>query len=115
MRLSWLRRVLVILSAFALVTASLTVSMATVLEAGGPMEAGMSADEQSDAMTGCTDCGRSAVPAGACALHCMIPPADLAATALPMLLPVAVPTAGSVPGFAGRVPAPDLHPPQVAA
>lgn len=115
MRFSWPRRLLVILSALALVTTSVTISMASVLEAAATMEAGMSADAHPDAMPGCTDCGRSAVPAAACALHCMIPPADIAVTAFPILLPVAVPMACSVSGFAGLVPAPDLHPPRVAA
>jgi hypothetical protein len=110
-----LPRILVVLTAFALVVASLTVPMASVMEAARTVQADMSADGQSDAMPGCADCGRSAVPANACAMHCVIPPADIAATAALIVLPVAVPTAAAVPGFTGLAPAPNLHPPRATA
>jgi hypothetical protein len=109
------RRLLAILTVCALVAASLTVSMGSVMEAAGAMEATMSADAQSDAMPGCADCGRNAIPANACALHCMIPPADIAMTAALIPSPAPCPAAAPEPGFTGRVPAPDLHPPRAAA
>jgi hypothetical protein len=109
-----LRRFLVMLTAGALVAASLTVSMASVMEAAGAMKAAMSADAQSDAAPGCADCGRNAVPANACALHCMIPPADIATAVALVPLPVSLPAAAPVTAFTGRVLAPDLHPPKAA-
>jgi hypothetical protein len=110
-----LRRILAMLTAFALVTASMTVSMASVMEAAGTTQGDMSADAQPDTMPGCTDCGRNALPANACALHCAIPPADIGATAALMPVPAALPTAAPVAGLTGRVPAPDPHPPRAAA
>jgi hypothetical protein len=109
------RRFLVMLTACALVAASLTVSMVSVMEAASAMEASMSADADPDAMPGCADCGRNAIPASACAMHCVIPPADIATMAALMPSPAPLPAAAPVPGFAGRVPAPDLHPPRAAA
>jgi hypothetical protein len=110
-----LRRTFVVLTAFVLVTASLTVSVASTMEVASTIQADMSADTQSDTMPGCTDCGRDAVPANACALHCVLPPADIAPTAALMALSTALPAAAPVTAFTGRVPAPDLHPPRAAA
>jgi hypothetical protein len=110
-----LRRILVVLTALSLVAASQIVSMASVMEAASAIQADVSADAQSDAMAGCADCGRNAVPASACAIHCMVPPGEMAATAALIDLPMAAPTAVPVAGFTGRVPAPDLHPPRFAA
>ena len=110
-----LRRFLILITAFALVAASLTVSMASSVEAADTMQADMSAATQPDTMPGCPDCGRNAVPANACTLHCVAPPAAIAAVAALIPLPAAVPTAMPVRSLAGRVLAPDLHPPRVVA
>ena len=107
-----LRRVLIALTTFALVAASQTVSMASIMELAGAMQVGISAGEPSDTMGDCADCGRTAVPANACATHCMIPPAEMTAAVTLIDLPMAAPTAVPVPGFTGRVPSPDLHPPR---
>ena len=110
-----LRRGLVLLTVFALVAGSLTVSSLAVMDAGLMDQAVMHADGGKEPMPGCTDCGRDAVPSNACAMHCVLPPADLAATIVLPMPPMAAPTASRFLIRAGRVPTPELHPPQAAA
>jgi hypothetical protein len=109
------RRILALLTILALVAASQAVSMASVMEASAAMQVDMSGGKSSDAMGDCADCGRNAILASACAMHCMIPPAEVAAAMALIDLPMAAPTAVPVAGFTGRVPTPDLHPPRAIA
>lgn len=109
-----LRRIVIALTALMLIAASHIASMASVMEAAGTPQIGLAVPVQSDPMPGCSDCGRDAVPANACAMHCTIPPSDIASPMAWGALPPARPTPARVLGFEGRAPAPDLHPPRVS-
>lgn len=109
------RRILALLSVMALVAASQAVSIASAMEAAAALQVGASGGERPGAMGDCADCGRNAVPTSVCASHCMIPPAEIAAAVALVALPMAAPAAVPVAGFAGRAPAPDLHPPRALA
>lgn len=110
-----LRCILVVVTALVLVVASHIASMASVIDASAAFRTDGSVPAQSDPMSGCGDCGRDAVPANACAMHCMIPPSDIDAPTAWVALPSARLMPACVVGFEGRAPAPDLHPPRANA
>jgi hypothetical protein len=110
-----LRRTLVLLTVLTLMVGNLTVSMVSVMDVAMMGQAAMQADADENAMLGCTDCGRDAVPTSACVAQCFLLPAALAMGISLPAPPAAVPTASLFQIRLGRVPVPELHPPQAAA
>ena len=104
-----LRRALAFLTVLVLVTGSLAVPVMSTMDTA--MAA--SADDSSNSMPDCSDCGRETLPGNACAAMCVVLPADLATA---MIVVWAQPEAAPTPSVSlirvGRMPMPELHPPQ---
>jgi hypothetical protein len=64
-------------------------------------------------MPDCSDCGRETLPGSACAALCVVLPADLASPIVVFwALPKDAPTPSASLIQIGRMPMPELHPPQ---
>lgn len=104
-----LRRVLAVLTVLVLVTGSLAVPVVSTMD--GAMAA--PADDSGKSMPDCSDCGRETLPGSACAALCVVLPADLAS---PIVVVWALPEDAPIPSVSliriGRMPMPELHPPQ---
>jgi hypothetical protein len=104
-----LRRALALLTMLVLVTGSLAVPVVSTMGA----DMAMSVDDGSNSMPDCSDCGRETLPGSGCAALCVVLPADLASPIVVVWdLPEDAPTPSASLIRIGRMPMPELHPPQ---